>query len=287
MRHTLLYIVAVVLTLTACSSRPDGVLSAGRMEDVLYDLHRAHFLPEQGNGSREDGPTQRALMLSVLRQHDVTQAEWDSSMVYYTRNADELETVYASLMERLDYEASIMGAANTEVADTTDIWPGEKHVLLMQNEIATTYQWTLPTDSLLTAGERVTLRFLGLFLNPDAPRRATALLVMKLANDSTITSHQAATQNGIYSVELTDDEFRGIRSVSGLFMLHRPTFQPFGDNAAGAAQNQVFSIADIRLLHEKRTNAAAAASPSDTLRPSPLDTLQPMQRPERQFIQRP
>lgn len=286
MRHTLLYIVAAALALTACSSRPDGVLSGGHMEDVLYDLHRAHFLPEQGDGSREDGATQRALMLSVLRQHGVTQAEWDSTMVYYTRNADELEDIYGSLMERLEYEASVMGAGSVGVEDTTDIWPGERHVLLAQNEISPSYQWTLATDSLLVPGEKVVLRFLALFLNPDAPRRATALIAMRLSNDSIATYHQTVTQDGLYSVELTDNDFHGIRSVSGLFMLHRPTFSPFSPQSENTVRSQFCSISQLRLLHEKRQSATPAAATGDSLvKPRP-DSLQLIRRPARQFIQR-
>lgn len=285
MRYTILYAAAILLALAACTSRPDGVLSSGDMEDVLYDLHRAHFLPEQGDGSRYDGATQYALMLSVLRQHGVKRAEWDSSMVYYTRNADELEAIYASLSERLEYEASIMGTGSVTVTDTTDIWPGDRYVLLMQNDLAATHQWTLPTDTLLEPGEKVTLRFLGLFLNPDVQRRASVVLVMKLRNDSIVTRYQPATQTGIYSVELTDDNAVGIKSLSGLFMIHRPTVYSFGDNTPRGGGCQIFSIADLRLLHEKRVKATPATAPSDSaMKPQP-DTLQPIQRPERQIIQ--
>lgn len=270
MRHTIIiYIFAAVVALVGCTSRPSYVLSGGDMEDVLYDMHRAHFLLEQTDGSRDDGAKQYALMQSVLRQHGVSAAVWDSSMVYYSRNADELEDIYKSLTERLSYEATVMGAGMAEGADSTDIWRGDKHILLLQNDISPSYQWTVEADTLLRPGEKLRLNFLALFLNEQSQRRATALIALRLKNDSVITRNQMASQTGIYTLEISDDEAVGIKSVSGLFMLHRPSMSSFGGPSERNGQSQILSICQLKLLHEPK----AAPVKDDSISSTHPDTL--------------
>lgn len=258
-------VLIVTVCFSACSSRPDYVLSNGDMEDVLYDIHKAHYLPEQMNESRSNGALQYALMLNVLKQHDVTQAEWDSSMVYYTRHADEMQDIYSNLMERLEYEASAMGASVAEGADSTDIWNADRHLLLIPNDLSSTYQWTLNCDTLLQKGEKATLRFQGLYLNDNAQRRATAVLVMRLSNDSVIVRQQMITQSAIYKLELSDDDAIGIKSLSGLFVISSSSLGMSGgygdDSSKRNTSSQILSLTDIVLLHEpkeKPSNAAPA-----------------------------
>lgn len=260
-------VVIVTVCISACSSRPDYVLSSGDMEDVLYDVHKAHYLPEQMNEARDNGALQYALMLNVLKQHDVTQAEWDSSMVYYTRHADEMQDIYSHLMERLEYEASAMGASVTEGADSTDIWNADRHLLLIPDDLNSTCQWTLKCDTLLQKGEKATLRFQGLYLNDNAQRRATAVLVMRLSNDSVIVRQQMITQSAIYKLELSDDDAVGIKSLSGLFVISSSSQGPVGgygnDRSKQNTSNQILSLTDIVLLHEpkaKPSNGAPVSS---------------------------
>ena len=247
----------------ACeSSRPAYVLSSGDMEDVLYDIHKAHFVGmESGMADDNPGARQYALFLSVLKKHDVTQAEWDSSLVYYSRNADELEEIYDDLKERMEYEASSMGAAVGESADTTDIWKAERHMLLMSAPPYTTQTWSMDTDSLLQKGERVTLRFTALFLNEDANRRVSAVVAIRLKNDSIITRNQMVMQTGVYSIQIADDNMTGIKSISGLFMVHHPPMQSANDT--GQQKSQICSITNIAMLHELTQKAKDANAIKD------------------------
>ena len=81
---------ACCMSLTGCKpSLPDDVLSQGKMEDILYDYHLALAMVQNEGGDE----TQRFIYKdAVLRKHDVTSAEFDSSMVYYMRHTDKMYT---------------------------------------------------------------------------------------------------------------------------------------------------------------------------------------------------
>lgn len=241
---------SVVLLLNACYSKPDGVISSGKMEDLLYDMHKAHFLQESQDIDRFEGKTQYAVMQSVLRKYDITQAEWDSTLVYYTRNADELSSIYNNLYDRLSYEASIMGAGISEVSDSTDIWSGEKYLILTDNELSSTYQWQIDADTLLKAGEKLKLRYMAIYLNDNGDRRATAVMSIRLKNDSIVSFHNVPTQNGLYTLDLEDTNNIGIKSVHGLFMLHRPPMNSSESQTKDPMKRQVLCISGMTLTHE-------------------------------------
>ncbi|MCM1077892.1 MAG: DUF4296 domain-containing protein [Bacteroidales bacterium] len=262
MKKNILYILFIVALMAACeASRPSYVLDDDEMEDVLYDIHRAHFSYSDYR-DRENGARQYALFLNVLKKHDITQSEWDSSMVYYTRNAHELEHIYERLFERVNSEAAAMGAGVGEMTDTTDIWNTERQLLLFDYAPYTTNTWSVVTDSILSPGERITLRFSGIFLSDNANRYVTAILALRLNNDSVVVRNMMCSMSGPNTLVIADDKAVGIKSVYGMFMMHKPS-SSVANISQDETKRQIFSIYDIRLLHEP----VASRILTDTLRP--------------------
>lgn len=280
MQRTRFYILAVlaILLIMSCeSSKPRYVLSSGDMEEVLYDMHRAHFSYERGNDTRSDGAQQYALFLNVLKKHGVSTKDWDSTMVYYTRHSDELEAIYANLNERLDYEASAIGASRGESADTTDIWSGDKNILLMASQPFTTRQWSIKADTLLKAGERITLKFTALYLHESERKYTGCVLAVRLANDSVVVSHQSISRTGIYTINVIDNDAIGIKEVKGMFMMHR--LYGYESQAREIKDNQVLCIRDICLVHE--LPEGVKPSKVDAPMKAESDTVQPVvEKPE-------
>ena len=103
MKRKALYIVIAVGLLSACGKKiPDDIIQPDAMESLLYDYHLASTmstsLPYNENYKKE------AYFDYVFQKHNVTEAEFDSSMVWYTRHAEELATIYKNLKERLERE---------------------------------------------------------------------------------------------------------------------------------------------------------------------------------------
>ena len=96
------------------------------MADILYDYHVADGMV-QTNFDSPDSVAMRAYRISILKNHGVTQADFDSSMVYYTRHTRLLQKVYDKIADRLGREAVERGGQAgftdlTENADTTNVW---------------------------------------------------------------------------------------------------------------------------------------------------------------------
>ena len=94
-------LICLLLGVVSCKpSLPDDVLSKRKMADILYDYHVALSMARTADGG--DTGQSLAYREAVLRKHDVTSAEFDSSMVYYMRHTELLEDVYKDLDDRLN-----------------------------------------------------------------------------------------------------------------------------------------------------------------------------------------
>lgn len=90
------------LLLTGC--RPDGILSDDRMVDVLYDLHRAEAILQLSDYGYGHDDAVAKYNHEVLARHGVTQAQFDSSVVWYTQNPITYSHIYPRVMARIDRE---------------------------------------------------------------------------------------------------------------------------------------------------------------------------------------
>ena len=97
MKGSGLKIVCVLLVCVAMlGCRPRGVLSNREMREVLYDLHRA------------DGAIQVAgYYKNVLDKHGITQAEFDSSLVWFTDNPQIFNKIYPKVIARLETDLEV------------------------------------------------------------------------------------------------------------------------------------------------------------------------------------
>ena len=88
-RFHLCLVCIVVFAVAGCKvKRPSGVIPESEMENLLYDYHLAKSM---GDNLPYSENYKKALYLdAVFRKHGTTQAVFDSSMVWYTRNTEVL-----------------------------------------------------------------------------------------------------------------------------------------------------------------------------------------------------
>ena len=94
----------ILLAVVGC--RPRGVLSNREMRDVLYDLHRVDGALQVAGYSYGHSQEVAGYYKNVLDEHGITQAQFDSSLVWYTDNPQIFNKIYPKVIERLeeDYE---------------------------------------------------------------------------------------------------------------------------------------------------------------------------------------
>ena len=273
----LVAVMALLFCVSSCKpSLPSGVLSKGKMTDILYDYHLALAMAHMDdNGDKGQSLAYRE---AVLRKHDVTSAEFDSSMVYYRRHTELLEDVYKDLTDRYNNEITAMGGSAKEggefanlsaTGDTANVWNLAASMVFMPVKPFNSTSFDIKVDSTFHKGDRLMLDFDAQFIYQDGMRNGVAMLAVQFGNDSIAQRTIMIQSTQHYSVELSDDDSLGIKSVKGYFMLMND------DNGTGVSSQTTLKlmflehIKLIRMHPQKPVAAPTGSSPSassDSLR---------------------
>lgn len=273
----LVAVMALLFCVSSCKpSLPSGVLSKGKMTDILYDYHLALAMAHMDdNGDKGQSLAYRE---AVLRKHDVTSAEFDSSMVYYMRHTELLEDVYKDLTDRYNNEITAMGGSAKEggefanlsaTGDTANVWNLAASMVFMPVKPFNSTSFDIKVDSTFHKGDRLMLDFDAQFIYQDGMRNGVAMLAVQFGNDSIAQRTIMIQSTQHYSVELSDADSLGIKSVKGYFMLMND------DNGTGVSSQttlKLMFLEHIKLIrmHPQKPVAAptgsAASASSDSLR---------------------
>lgn len=273
----LVAVMALLFCVSSCKpSLPSGVLSKGKMTDILYDYHLALAMAHMDdNGDKGQSLAYRE---AVLRKHDVTSAEFDSSMVYYMRHTELLEDVYKDLTDRYNNEITAMGGSAKEggefanlsaTGDTANVWNLATSMVFMPVKPFNSTSFNIKVDSTFHKGDRLMLDFDAQFIYQDGMRNGVAMLAVQFGNDSIAQRTIMIQSTQHYSVELSDADSLGIKSVKGYFMLMND------DNGTGVSSQTTLKlmflehIKLIRMHPLKPVESPAGSSPSvssDSLR---------------------
>lgn len=273
----LVAVMALLFCVSSCKpSLPSGVLSKGKMTDILYDYHLALAMAHMDdNGDKGQSLAYRE---AVLRKHDVTSAEFDSSMVYYMRHTELMEDVYKDLTDRYNNEITAMGGSAKEggefanlsaTGDTANVWNLATSMVFMPVKPFNSTSFNIKVDSTFHKGDRLMLDFDAQFIYQDGMRNGVAMLAVQFGNDSIAQRTIMIQSTQHYSVELSDADSLGIKSVKGYFMLMND------DNGTGVSSQTTLKlmflehIKLIRMHPQKPVAAPAGSSPSvssDSLR---------------------
>lgn len=187
-------IVLQLVVLQSCKPGvPSGVLSPGKMEDVLYDYHMAQGLAMQARSDSMNYYT-RLYQQAVYDKYDIDAATFDRSMEWYARHTAELGKIYTRLSERMGDVAAVSSSAKllapgeqTASGDTLNIWHGANYAILnskSQNRL----QFSEPADTVCAEGDRLIWKFqVGWHYN-EGLRQAIVVMAIHYEGDSVAVS---------------------------------------------------------------------------------------------------
>lgn len=195
-RRLILLVSALSIILGACTpSAPSGILGEKKLEDVLVDFHLAQGMAETYT---EDVSAARYKYLqAVFRKHRITEAEFDSTMVYYSGHSEVLTHIYNKVLNRVRVQAERMGmeatsrqdkfANLTSDGDTANIWIGKNYACLLPTPSGCIYTFRMQADTTFRAGDSFVWRFKSQFVMNNINNEAIALLNLYFDADTVVS----------------------------------------------------------------------------------------------------
>lgn len=264
-----LYMVIALGVLSACGKKiPDDIIQPDAMQDLLYDYHLASTM--SSSLPYTESYQKDAYFDYVFQKHHVTEAEFDSSMVWYTRHAEELATIYRSLQERLEREEKQMkeqvAKRDNQIdvsmsGDTVDVWQDRTLYWLSTSSLTNKVVFDLKTDTTFKPQDAMELQADFHFIPSKATSgKAVMALNFYFDNDSVQGLTRIVTRPGKQRLYLRPDSAFTIQSISG--------FIYYSNNEHPDAS---LLVDDIRLT--RYHNHEMPQEPVDTLKQE-RDTLQ-------------
>lgn len=226
LRNSLLVASATWLLLVSCGEKVrTDVLPPEKLEAILYDYHLAQVMVSDLPSSER---YKKDLYFDyVYDKHGVTEAQIDSSLVYYARYPKDLSLIYTNMSSRLDRELGRIEEGNVEwvkreavpvSGDTADLWYDAKLIQLTSSPIDNRYVFTVPADTNFKAGDKIVWSGDVLFFDEviDSIRHYLYMnLMVKFANDSLLQVDTLMYASGSYLLEVPDTSKWVIKSVDG------------------------------------------------------------------------
>lgn len=276
-------IVFVLFGLFSCKPSVDNeYIQPDEMEDILYEYHLAEEIARLDGG---DSLSIRSFKANILNKYGVSQAELDSSLLYYSRHTKLLHDIYKDLAERFTNEAASQGASVSEInkfgnlassSDTTDVWDRRKLIILYPQESSNIYMYKIKADTAFHKGDKIILDFDTRFIYQDGMRNAVASLSLKFNNDSVASRTMNITSTSRYHLQIEDTRNLGIKEIYGYFLVNDK------DKATSSSTTLrlmvIYNIRLIRMRQEKmplvHKNDSVRMIKRDSLSPSPATIQQ-------------
>ena len=257
-------------------SVPSEYIQPDDMEDLIYDYHVAQGIAAQQEGNQDYN--RRLTFELVLKKHGLTQAEFDSSLVYYYTRADRFQEIYKHVQERLNTEAEKYGAAVGDMqitatslsGDTADIWKGDRALLLFNDRPYHLYQFAQKADTAYRAGDSFMLSMNTTWLMQQGNRQASVYMAVTYANDSTVKQFSTVASSGITTLRIPYCKER-VKEIKGFVMCG---MRPATDDTNNLCLLFVNNIQLFR-FHNKLIDQPVVPQPQpDTIAELKPDTVQ-------------
>ncbi|MDR2118153.1 MAG: DUF4296 domain-containing protein [Tannerellaceae bacterium] len=129
------FVLLLLAACPSCSKVPGGILPERKMKEVLIDMQLAESMINANYQNYPDSARRAALFQSVFRKHKITQAVYDSSLVWYGKNLDVLIPIYDLAIDDINKQIRELGDVQASAApsvnqDSANIWPRRDYLTL-------------------------------------------------------------------------------------------------------------------------------------------------------------
>lgn len=228
-RNLFLMVCAVVLSGACKPGIPPGVIPPSTLEDLLYDYHVAQAMAETGRDSMNQ--RRYGYVRAVLDKYGVTEAEFDTTMVWYSAHSVYLDEIYKRLKERFETNVSLMGEATgskdmfaglSTSGDTANIWHERTFRILKPRFSENRMQFAMEADSSFRKGDELMWRFDPYSISKGRINNVYAGLYIRYDNDSTAGIAREIYSNSTLELRLEGDTAHAIKNIGGFICYKTP-----------------------------------------------------------------
>ena len=278
MKHSSLYLFVLLLAVSCTPSVPSQYIQPDEMEDILYDYHVAQAMSKTiGSGNYEYN--KQLYIDAVLKKHGVSEADFDSSLVYYYTRADRFHEIYVRVSERLNEEAKLLGASVGDISrysqysatgDTANIWSDAFDALLIPRPTQNRFDFTIKVDTTFHLGDSFMFQFVSEYLYQNGSKDAVVCIVTKYEGDSILQTTNHVSVSGLAQMRVPANREKKLKEMRGFIYLN--------DGGDISETRKMMYVSQLQLIrfHSKEILKADETARKDSVQ---TDSLQRVSNP--------
>ena len=217
-------IVSILLIFAACSNRPKGVLDQEDMVNLLTDMHKLDgALVERGLMFSND-TTKTKYYNFIFAKYNITKANFDSSLVWYTKKPQEFNNIYNKVLINLSLQEKEVKSGKYHFIDSvelakvkSELWRRRNKYELTKDSTRTKLDFEVVDPSLLY-GDVYILRFLLRIAPEDSCTKQHISVRLNYQNGKVDSAFAMAHHDSLlrrYTIKLPATRKLKIKSISG------------------------------------------------------------------------
>ncbi len=223
-RSHIFIIIALFSTfLFSCGKQiPSDVIEPSKMENIIYDYNLANVMSDELQFN--EYYKKELYNKYVFEKHNITSAQFDSSMLWYSKHADELKKIYKNVNTRFANKNEFITSATKNVnlkrnrsflSDTTDIWDKNSLLWLTPSDITNKITFTTKADTSFRANDIYLLEAEYQFLGKGKQNVVVGINLL-LDNDSVVGRTREISFSGPSVLYFNNNVYpRTVKSVNG------------------------------------------------------------------------
>jgi hypothetical protein len=217
-------VIGIILLVAACNGRPKGVLNQHDMVNILTDLHKLDGSMAAKGLLYNDKEKKDDYYASVLKKYGITKAEFDSSLVWYSKNPKNFDRVYDKVIAQLTDLQTDINKGKYHPIDSLElakikynIWTKRTKYTLTKDSARTHLNFEIPDQNFML-GDVYILKFLQRIAPEDSARKQLIRFQINYVNGRVRGVIKLIENDGVtrrYSLRISSIHPSKIKSISG------------------------------------------------------------------------
>ncbi|MDO4320480.1 MAG: DUF4296 domain-containing protein [Bacteroidales bacterium] len=224
--------VAVIAACVGCNRVPSHVIEPERMARLMADMRMADAVITLNPGDYRSDSSRVILKRAVFDRNGVTQADFDTSLIWYGHNIDRYQEINDRTIEILEGRLADIGAAGgtgnalSVAGDSVDVWPGAMSYVISRRSPSDFITFGMESDRNWEQGDVYTWSFK--FATMPASARWGISAEYDDGSVETLTSMITVGGSVRQTISFLTDSTRSARYIGGWLYVepdgHRPVF---------------------------------------------------------------
>ena len=219
-------IVVLICMAASCSRVPKHILSERKMRVILYDMLLAEAIVEVKNESFPSSKERQTVYDAVFAKHQISQAEYDSSLIWYGKHMDLYMAVYKLVLKDVNAAIAALGdvdpnpiTGDASELDSIDIWIFKRSEAFKPNRALNTITFDIEPQNPYPSGSFYVLGMSVWGLSHDSKHKPVIHLNAVQA-DTIISVCEEIMGDGYYEASVGTLADKVVSRIYGYILLH-------------------------------------------------------------------